>query len=111
MRRLEGGIDPSSPWIWTAVIYRRQFKVERVPVGICDQMKDQILLWKRRAECEAARIVAPIRLVDFHAVPSLCRSLKHLVQGLALKLRLQVSQQPSFDEQPEEAMHLRMLLQ
>src|SRR5580658_4057583 len=44
VRRIEGGIDPTAPRMSFAAARPRQFKIERLPVSICDQMKQQVFL-------------------------------------------------------------------
>ena len=71
--RVEGRIDPSTPWIRAAVAHRRQLEIERLPIGVQDQVEEESFLPQLRADRHTVRMLAPIRLSELDAVPSFVR--------------------------------------
>ena len=72
--------------------------------------------WKRspcpakfRTERQAVRAGAPVRLLQFHAVPGLFRIPEQLVQAHAPALMLHVPQQTAGDQQFDEPVHVGVL--
>ena len=109
MRRLEGRVNPTAPRVAALYIYRWQREVERLPVGVQEQMNAHLLPLDLGAERQAVRTIAPVWVVELDAVPGfLCRP-QQLVQADALVLGFHVSQQPSGIEQGHEAMHIGVL--
>src|SRR5438067_10762730 len=43
VRRVEGCVDPAAPWRFAWLIDPRQFEIERLPIGVQDQVKEQLL--------------------------------------------------------------------
>ena len=93
VRGFEGGVDPSAPRARTAVAHRRQLELQRLPVGVQDQVHGEPLLVQLRGVGEAVRMIAPVRLVELHAVPRVARPPEELGQAHALALVLDVAQE------------------
>ena len=74
-------------------------------------MEEQPLLAKLRAQGDAVRTVAPIRLVQFHAVPGPVRLPQEGVEAHALTLVLHVPQRSPRGQQAHEAVDVGVLLQ
>src|SRR5262249_30729677 len=109
VRRVEGGVDPTSPSIFT-VIRIRQLEVERLPIGIQDCVKQELLVSVFRGECQGMRRIAPVWLPEFYAVPRSNSSSEKLVEAEILGLRLRIKQQTSRIEERHEPMHIGVFL-
>src|SRR5262249_3915369 len=109
LRCIEDRINPPAPW-FSETVYRWKLEVEWLPIGVQDQVEEQFFFSNLRTECQAMRIIAPVRLVEFYAMPSLIRPLDQLVQTLAFTLRARLSQQTPLDEQSHEPMYIRMFV-
>ena len=79
MRRVHGRVNPAAPWAAKFLIQPRQFKLERFPMRVQDEVNDFFWVLQFRAEYDAVRLTAPVRLEEFYAVPGFVRLAKQLV--------------------------------
>src|SRR4051812_7393110 len=80
--RIQGGVDPPLPR--SAALRVRQFKDERLPVSVEDEVEAQTFRFQFCPQCYAMRTVTPVGLVKFHSVPSLVRLLDQRSKAHAL---------------------------
>ena len=92
VRGVEGCVDPAAPWVFACLIHPRQLEIERLPIGVQDQVKEQLFPADFHGEGNAVRRLAPVRLAKFHAMPGQVRPPEEPVQAHALAFGLQVSQ-------------------
>ena len=69
MRKIQCSIDPPPPFFSTLPQYRK-FELEWFPTSIQDDVRQYPFALQFSADCEAVREKRPIRLIEFHAVPS-----------------------------------------
>ena len=69
--RVERCVDPSTPWISAAIGHRSQLEMKRLPIGVQDHVKEDSFLSQLAVERHAVRMLAPVRLPDFDAMPGL----------------------------------------
>ena len=73
-------------------IQSRQLEIERLPIRIQDQVKEQFFLRTSALNARLCERFAPVRLVEFDAVPGLVRARSSWFRAYASALGLQVSQ-------------------
>ena len=76
MWRIQGSVDPATPRAAISVIQLRQLKLERLPIGVQDEVNDLLEILQFRAERDAVRRIAPVGLEEFYAVPGFIRFAK-----------------------------------
>src|SRR5882724_11981985 len=108
MRGVKGCVDPAAPWVFACLNHPRQLKIERLPIGVHDQVKEQLFPADFHGERNAVRRLAPVRLAKFHAVPGQVRTPEKPAQAHALALGLKLSQNPSRVEQGYEPIDICM---
>jgi len=64
VRGVEGSVDPSTPRISNPVVYRWQLEIERLPIRVQDHVEEESFLPEFGGERDAARTLAPVRLVQ-----------------------------------------------
>src|SRR3954471_8735930 len=73
MGRIHINVAPSMPQSYIAIARGRQFKFKRLPVGIEYEVDEEIFACEVSTQRDAVRITAPVRFVEFHAMPAFAR--------------------------------------
>src|SRR5208283_2758209 len=87
----------------------RQLEFERFPISIEDEMERQVFFGQLRTECQAVRLLAPVRLVKLDAMPGLAGAAQELVQTPPLALSVHFAQGPARSQELDEPMETRVL--
>src|SRR5262249_5676578 len=69
MRRAQSRVDPPAPRNLALVVHGRQLELKRLPVGIQDHVKQEVIVSGFRGECQAVRGVGPVRLAELYTMP------------------------------------------
>ena len=93
----------------SAVGDQRQLELERLPVGVEDDVIVGAIHREPHREREAVRRVAPVRLAELDAVPGDVLLEEQLIQRHPLLLVLDVSQYPPSVEHAHEPVHVGSL--
>src|SRR5215469_8554952 len=78
--RIQSRIDPSAPGNLAVVVRRRQLEVKRLPIGVQNHVKQEVLAYDLRSECQAVGGVAPVRLPELYTMPVSFRFSEELVE-------------------------------
>ncbi len=90
-----GRVDPAAPWPSGLGSDRRQLEVQRLTVGVEDQVDQQLGIPDLRSHRQAVRRLLPVGLVQFHAMPGTMRFPEQLIQAHVWLFGLHLPQQPS----------------
>src|SRR5215813_13128194 len=97
--RRERGIDPAAPRHGLRMRQRRQLEVQRLPVGIEDQVHEESFFAELGEQGKAVGLLAPVGLTQLHAMPGLGRPVDELVQAHAPALGPRISPEAAAVEQ------------
>src|SRR5262245_6594829 len=63
VRRIERGVDPAPPNRPVVVVELWKLEIQRIPIGIEDEVKQAILVQRFHGDCQTMRGWAPVRLI------------------------------------------------
>src|SRR5262245_42229921 len=89
--RIERRVNPAMPNGAVVVVQPRQLELQRIPVGVKDEVKQSILVQCFDRHRQAVRRMAPVWLVQLDAVPGSFRLAEKLAQTFALLLGVEWS--------------------
>src|ERR1700758_5389349 len=82
MGPIQCSIDPPPPFLCSLPQYRK-FELESIQISIEDDVRQYPFDLQLPADCDAVRERRPIRLIEFHAVPSMFLFAENLAQTQA----------------------------
>ena len=107
MRRIQCSIDPPPPFFSTLLQYRK-FELEWFPISIEDDVRQYSFVFQFPADCNAVRKRRPVRLIEFHAVPSKFLFAENLAQTHAVAFMFHVAHHTALNQQPHKPEEVGM---